>query len=207
MFYYVSGKLAYLDPSIAVIDAGGVGYKFIITQHTHDAMPPHLSVSEPPTVKLFSYMSVREDAVELYGFISEDELSAFKSLITVSGVGPKAAVSILSLLTPAKLALAICTEDKKAISAANGIGPKTAARIILELKDKMKNHSLPSDIENDSSPIVFSDTPSTKLSDAQDALAVLGYSRSEAISALKSIDTTNLELDEIIKQALKKLMR
>ena len=143
----------------------------------------------------------------LAGFISEDELSAFKSLITVSGVGPKAAVSILSLLTPAKLALAICTEDKKAISAANGIGPKTAARIILELKDKMKNHSLPSDIENDSSPIVLPDSPSSKLSDAQDALAVLGYSRSEAISALKSIDTANLELDEIIKLALKKLMR
>ena len=207
MFYYVSGKLAYLDPSIAVIDAGGVGYKFMITQNTYQSMPPHLSVAEAPTVKLFSYMSVREDAVELYGFISEDELSAFKSLITVSGVGPKAAVSILSLLTPAKLALAICTEDKKSISAANGIGPKTAARIILELKDKMKNHSLPGDIENNEPISDISATPSSKLSDAQDALAVLGYSRSEAISALKSIDTANLELDEIIKQALKKLMR
>ena len=207
MFYYVSGKLAHLDPSIAVIDAGGVGYKFMITQNTYQAMPPHLSVEEAPTVKLFSYMSVREDAVELYGFISEDELSAFKSLITVSGVGPKAAVSILSLLTPAKLALAICTEDKKSISAANGIGPKTAARIILELKDKMKNHSLPGDIENNSPAPELSVNPGSKLSDAQDALAVLGYSRSEAISVLKTIDTANLELDEIIKQALKKLMR
>lgn len=207
MFYYICGKLAYLDPSTAVIDAGGVGYKFTITQNTHQAIPPHLSVAEAPTVKLFSYMSVREDAVELYGFISEDELSAFKSLITVSGVGPKAAISILSLLTPTKLALAICTEDKKAISAANGIGPKTAARIILELKDKMKNHSLPSDL--DSGAIISEPISSSggKLSDAQDALAVLGYSRSEAISVLKTIDTASLELDEIIKLALKKLMR
>ena len=207
MFYYISGKLAYLDPSTAVIDAGGVGYRFTITHNTHQAMPPHLSVSEAPTVKLFSYMSVREDAVELFGFISEEELSAFKSLITVSGVGPKAAISILSHLTPTKLAIAICNDDKKAISGANGIGPKTAARIILELKDKMKNHSLPSDIENDSPAIETAASSSSKLSDAQDALAVLGYSRSEAISALKSIDTANLELDEIIKQALKKLMR
>lgn len=207
MFYYISGKLAYLDPFTAVIDAGGVGYKFTITQNTHRSMPPHLSVSEAPTVKLFSYMSVREDAVELFGFISEEELSAFKSLITVSGVGPKAAISILSHLTPTKLALAICTDDKKAISGANGIGPKTAARIILELKDKMKSHSLPSDTDSDDVFVETSDTASSKLSDAQDALAVLGYSRSEATAVLKTIDTATLELDEIIKLALKKLMR
>ena len=99
MFYYISGKLAALDPTYAVIDAGGVGYKLTISQNTHSAMPHHLTVSEAPTVKLFSYMAVREDGVELFGFYTQEELSAFKMLITVSGVGPKAAISILSQLS------------------------------------------------------------------------------------------------------------
>ena len=206
MFYYICGKLAALDPTYAVIDAGGVGYKMTITQNTYNSMPPHLSVKEAPTVKLYSYMAVREDGVELFGFMSEEELSAFKLLITVSGVGPKAAVAILSHLTPVKLSLAICTEDKKSISQANGIGPKTAARIILELKDKLKNQVFEDDGDNDA-PVVTSADASNKLSDAQDALTVLGYSRSEALNALKSIDTNALELDEIIRLALKKLMR
>ena len=206
MFYYICGKLAALDPAYAVIDAGGVGYKMTITQNTYSSMPPHLSVKEAPTVKLYSYMAVREDGVELFGFISEEELSAFKLLITVSGVGPKAAIAILSHLTPAKLSIAICTEDKKVISQANGIGPKTAARIILELKDKLKNQVFDTETD-DNAPAIANIGSSSKLSDAQDALTVLGYSRSEALNALKSIDTANLELDEIIKLALKKLMR
>ena len=205
MFYYISGKLALLDPAYAVIDAGGVGYKLTITQNTYSAMPPHLTVSEPPYVKLYTYMAVREDGIELFGFISEEELSAFKMLITVSGVGPKAAISILSLLSPAKLALAICTDDKKAISKASRIGPKTAARIILELKDKLKNTTI--EDEDPSGEYVTTATNSSKMSDAQDALAVLGYSRSEASSVLKNIDVDALELDEIIKLALKKLMK
>ena len=206
MFYYISGKLAHLDQNFAVVDAGGVGYKMTITQNTYNAMPPHLSVKEAPIVKLYSYMAVREDGVELFGFISEDELSAFKMLITVSGVGPKAAVSILSHLSPAKLAVAICTEDKKSISQANGIGPKTAARIILELKDKLKNEVFDDGSE---APVeaAISAPDSNKLKDAQDALAVLGYSRNEALSVLKNIDTATLELDEIIKLSLKKLMK
>ena len=205
MFYYISGKLAALDPTYAVIDAGGVGYKLTISQNTHSAMPHHLTVSEAPTVKLFSYMAVREDGVELFGFYTQEELSAFKMLITVSGVGPKAAISILSQLSPSKLAIAVCTEDKKAISQANGIGPKTAARIILELKDKLKGEISESD---QSSPEISEvKASSSKLGDAQDALSVLGYSRSEALNALKGIDTANLEIDEIIKLALKKLMR
>ena len=206
MFYYINGKLTALEPGFAVIDAGGVGYKMTITQNTYSSMPPRLTVSEPPTVKLYSYMAVREDGIELFGFISNEELSAFKMLITVSGVGPKAAVSILSQLSPSKLALAICTEDKKAIAKANGIGPKTAARIILELKDKLNAQ----DVDDTSSQDAIenlSQTNSSKLSDAQNALLVLGYSRSEALNALKSIETEKLELDEIIKLALKKLMR
>ena len=208
MFYYISGKLAHLDPTFAVVDAGGVGYKLTISGSTHSAMPRHLTVSEPPTVKLYSYMAVREDGVELFGFASEEELSSFKLLITVSGVGPKAALSILTQLTPQKLAIAICTEDKKAIAKANGIGPKTAARIVLELKDKLKQQTV---FEGDEA-ISLDDAAdlggsSSKRKDAEDALAVLGYSRNEASSVLRTIDTQNLELDEIIRQALKKLMR
>lgn len=208
MFYYISGKLAHLDPTFAVVDAGGVGYKLSISGSTHAAMPHHLTVSEPPTVKLYSYMAVREDGVELFGFASEEELSSFKLLITVSGVGPKAALSILTQLTPQKLAIAICTEDKKAIAKANGIGPKTAARIVLELKDKLKQQTV---FEGDEAISLDEATDlggsSSKRKDAEDALAVLGYSRSEASSVLRTIDTQNLELDEIIRQALKKLMR
>lgn len=208
MFYYISGKLAHLDPTFAVVDAGGVGYKLTISGSTHAAMSHRLTVSEPPEVKLYSYMAVREDGVELFGFASEEELSSFKLLITVSGVGPKAALSILTQLTPQKLAIAICTEDKKAIAKANGIGPKTAARIVLELKDKLKQQTV---FEGDEALSLDEATDlggsSSKRKDAEDALAVLGYSRSEASSVLRTIDTQSLELDEIIRQALKKLMR
>ena len=209
MFYYISGKLAHLEPTFAVVDVGGVGYKLTISGSTHSAMPPHLSVSEAPSVKLFTYLAVREDDIELFGFASEEELSSFKMLITVSGVGPKAALSILTQLTPTKLAIAICTDDKKSISKANGIGPKTAARIVLELKDKLQKESIAADIDTQNSidDIASALAPSSKRRDAEDALTVLGYSRSEASSVLKTIDVENLELDEIIRLALKKLMR
>ena len=137
MFYYIEGKLAHLDYGFAVIDANGVGYKLTITQTTYEAMPPHLSVSEAPIVRLYSYMAVREDGIELFGFATESELEAFKLLITVSGVGPKAAIAILSVFSPDKLFITIMNEDTKAIAKANGIGAKTAARIVLELKDKI----------------------------------------------------------------------
>ena len=207
MFYYISGKLAKLDGSFAVVDAGGVGFKMTISKSTYYRLSGN---NEAPTVKLYTYMAVREDGTELFGFATEEELSAFKLLITVSGVGPKAAISILSTLTPEKLALAICTEDKKAISQANGIGAKTAARIILELKDKLKAEGM-GDADDNSLSSLGSDVgaapdKSGKLSDAQDALTVLGYSRSEAARALATIDTS-LELDDIIRLALKKLMK
>ena len=208
MFYYISGKLAYLDTTTAVVDAGGVGYKFTISQSTYSQMPPHRSVNEKPTVTLYSYMAVREDAVELYGFASEDELSSFKLLITVSGVGPKAAISILSLLSPQKLALAICTDDKKTISKANGIGPKTAARIVLELKDKLKGQAIGTD-EDDGTSTVSEEIigASDKRSDAMSALMVLGYTKSEIVAALRGVEISNKETDDIIRLALKNLSK
>ena len=209
MFYYINGKLAHLDPTFAVLDVGGVGYKLTISGSTHSAMPPHRSVSEAPTVQLFTYLAVREDDIELFGFASEEELSSFKMLISVSGVGPKAALSILTQMTPQKLAIAICTDDKKAIAKANGIGPKTAARIILELKDKLQKEAIAeADLSSSADDeLVAAIGGSRKKRDAEDALAVLGYSRSEASAALRSIDIDSLELDEIIRLALKKLMR
>lgn len=208
MFYYIEGKLAHLDYTFAVVDAHGVGYKLTITQTTYEAMPPHLSVSEAPTVRLYTYMAVREDGIELFGFISEAELEAFKLLITVSGVGPKAAMAILSVFTPDKLAITIMNEDAKTIAKANGIGTKTAARIILELKDKISksfSENAPVSASAAASPVAPS--RSSKLSDAQSALLVLGYTKSEVVAALRGVDISNKETDDIIRLALKNLSR
>ena len=207
MFYYIAGKLAHLTPTTAVIDAGGVGYKMTISQNTYDSLPRSAADSHKD-VRLYTYMAIREDDIELFGFASETELSSFKMLLTVSGVGPKAAISILSLLTPEKFALAVCTDDKKTISKASGIGPKTAARIILELKDKLLKETDLSEAANASiESVAAPKTNSGKLSEAQDALMVLGYSRSEALAALKNIDTQADDLETIIKKALKQLMK
>ena len=210
MFYYISGKLAHLESGVAVIDAGGVGYKLTISGTTYDAMPPNRSVKEPPQVLLYTYMAVREDGIELFGFATQTELASFKMLISVSGVGPKAAMSILSLLSPEKFALAVCTDDKKTIAKANGIGPKTAARIILELKDKLMKEHTGEDLSAISGKNEAVSTVSGargKLAEATDALIVLGYSRSEAQSALKDLNTDGMELEEIIRASLKKLMK
>jgi Holliday junction DNA helicase RuvA len=209
MFYYIEGKLAHLDYGFAVIDANGVGYKMTITQTTYEAMPPHLSVSEAPVVRLYSYMAVREDGIELFGFATESELEAFKLLITVSGVGPKAAGAILSVFTPDKLAITIMNEDTKAIAKANGIGAKTAARIVLELKDKITktySESIPS-TQSATTSRVSAPAESSKLSDAQSALLVLGYTKSEIVAALRGVDLANKGTDDIIRLALKNLSK
>lgn len=206
MFYYISGLLAHLELNTAVVDAGGVGYKMTISQTTYSSLPHQPNAAQ--NVKLYTHMAVREDGIELFGFATEDELEAFQLLITVSGVGPKAAVSILSQLTPSRLVTAICADDKKAIAAANGIGPKTAARIILELKDKLKKVSFAPDTTDffpeEASP---AESASSKRSDALDALMALGYSRNEATAVLKTIDVDALALDDIIRLALKKIMK
>ena len=208
MFYYISGKLARLEHGFAVIDASGVGYKLTISDATYAQMPPHRNTAEKPVVTLYSYMAVREDGIELFGFATEEELASFKLLITVSGVGPKAAISILSLLSPQKLAVAICTDDKKTISKANGIGPKTAARIVLELKDKLKGTAFAEgdEIAEDGFATELSGL-ADKRADALSALTVLGYTKGEAEAVLRKIDTSALEVDDIIKEALKKLMK
>ncbi len=207
MFYYIKGKLVHLEPTFAVVDVGGVGYKLTVSGTTYEAMPPR-SVTDPPQVTLYTHLAVREDDIELYGFATQAELSSFRMLLTVSGVGPKAALAVLSLLSPEKFALAVCTDDRKTISRANGVGPKTAARIILELKDKMLKENggaIPDGGAVSSAPAAPAGRG--KLSEAVDALIVLGYSRPEALTALKTVDTDRLELEAIIRAALKNLMK
>lgn len=207
MFYYISGTLAHLTPTTAVVDAGGVGYKMTISQNTFESLPRSTD-SAAGNVRLYTYLSVREDGIELFGFANEAELSSFRMLLGVSGVGPKAAISILSLLTPEKFALAVCTDDKKTISKASGIGPKTAARIILELQDKLLKETPPDKADRSIAIAMTTEgTSAGKLSEAQDALAVLGYHRSEALAALSGIDISGMELEEIIRSALKKLIK
>lgn len=206
MFYFIRGELALLEHNFAVVDAGGVGYKLTISGTTYSALS-HSTASEAPKVKLYSHLSVREDGVELFGFASLEELNLFRLLLSVSGVGPKAAISILTQLTPEKLALAVCTEDKKQISKAPGVGPKTAARIILELKDKLHSAAEASAESGDTPVSTSSSDAGSKSAEALDALMVLGFNRAAALDALRGIDIENSELEDIIRTALKKLMK
>lgn len=202
MFYYLNGNLEYRDASTCVIDCGGVGYKLTVSLITSDSLINKMNQK----VKLFTYLAVREDGVELFGFGTNEERTCFNQLISVSGVGPKAAMSILSTLSPDKLALSVCSEDVKAISKAPGIGAKTAARIVLELKDKISK-----DMMTLGAKISTSDTVSIPqnsiLSEATEALMVLGYDKNTVLSALRGIDVQTTDVAEVIKAALKKLAR
>ena len=199
MIYHLNGELVLCDMTLAVIDCGGVGYKLLISGNTLGKISDRVG----ERVKLFTYMKVSEDAVDLYGFADEDELETFKLLISVSGVGAKFALSILSLMTPSRLAAAIGAGDAKAIAKAQGVGPKTAQRIILELKDKMAKQIT---VDTDTGEVITEEPAGNNMSDAIDTLIVLGYKRGEATAALKGIDP-KLSLEEVIRLALKKLAK
>jgi Holliday junction DNA helicase RuvA len=200
MFYYLSGQVALMEENLAVIDCGGVGYACRTTRNTLSRL------HQGENARLFTYLSVREDAVDLYGFATREELNCFQQLIGVSGVGPKAAVAILSAVNPTGLAMAVVTGDEKALTAAQGIGKKTAQRIILELKDKMaKSQPIPSGESYCGKGTTV--IPQNKLSEATAALAVLGYSSAEIQTAFQGIAMEELTLEEIIRQALKKMVK
>ena len=201
MFYYLNGTIAHVAPYLAVIDCGGVGYACRTTNVTLSA----LKVGQPG--KLYTHLNVREDAVELYGFATEEELNCFQMLLGVSGVGPKAALYILSSATPERLALAIITGDEKALTAAQGIGKKIAQRIILELKDKLAKGQLGNGAGETYGGTGVTVIPENKVSEASAALAVLGYSQSEIAVALKGMELENMTLEQIIKQALKRMVK
>ena len=198
MFYYVSGTVAEIGPNLAVIDCGGVGYACATTNYTISRL------KKGERAKLFTYLHVREEIFELFGFSSQQELSSFKMLIGVSGVGPKAALAILSSTTPNNLALSIVTGDEKALTAAPGIGKKIAQRIILELKDKLAKEQ--TSFSSDGPVPVIAAGGANKAGEASAALAVLGYGTPEIAAALKGVDMEH-PLEEIIRQALKKMVR
>lgn len=201
MFYYLDGVIAEILPGLAVVDCGGVGYACMTTNNTL------ANLKKGQKSKLYTYLNVGENAFGLYGFGSQNELSSFKLLIGVSGVGPKAALAILSACTPETLAMAIVTGDEKALTAAQGIGKKIAQRIILELKDKMAKETAAGIDFSGGKGTVAAPLFSNKATEAAQALAVLGYSSQEVQLALKGVDIENLPLEEIIRQSLKRMVK
>ena len=197
MFYYVSGTVAHVEPYLAVIDCGGVGYACKTTSTTIS----QLQVGKAG--KLYTYLHVAEGIFDLYGFATQGELGSFKQLIGVSGVGPKAALAILSVCTPQALAMAVITGDEKALIAAPGIGKKIAQRIILELKDKLAKQQ---EIGMPAAPGIAAGEKS-KAVEAAAALTVLGYTQQDIAVAMKGIDAENLPLEEIVRQSLKKMVK
>ena len=201
MFYYLNGTVAEIAAGLAVIDCGGVGYACATTNYTLSQL------KKGERARLYTYLHVREDIFELYGFASQQELNSFKMLIGVSGVGPKAALAILSATTPQNLALSIVTKDEKALTAAQGIGKKIAQRIILELKDKLAKEQSSFTVQGGGSGAAPIPLGGSKSGEAAAALAVLGYGSQEISTALKGIDMDALPLEEIIRQALKKMVK
>ena len=199
MFYYLKGTVGHLAPNLAVIDCGGVGYACRTTSSTLSTLQTGESA------KLYTYLNVREDAMELYGFASENERNCFQMLIGVSGVGPKAALSILSATTPEGLATSIITGNEKALMVAQGIGKKIAQRIILELKDKLSKGQLPAEESYGGTGVTV--IPQDKTSEASAALAVLGYNPAEIAAALTGLELEKLTLEEIVRQALRKMVK
>ena len=201
MFYYLDGTVAEILPYLAVIDCGGVGYACKTTNYTLSRL------KKGQRGKLYTYLNVGEDVFDLYGFATQNELNSFKLLIGVSGVGPKAALAILSTSTPESLALAIVTGDEKSLTAAPGIGKKIAQRIILELKDKMAKESAATGLDFSGGGAVSAPAFTSKAREAAQALAVLGYTSAEVAQALRGVDVENLSLEEIIRQSLKKMVK
>ena len=201
MFHYISGVAAELLPNLAVIDCNGVGFEVNTSAYTLS----QLKTGEK--ARLYTYVYIREDTFEIYGFSGKSEKRCFEMLLGVSGVGPKAALSILSSNTPEGLVMSIVTGNEKAIMAAPGVGKKIAQRVILELKDKLAKET---------QSVSFADTAAftapvaggnSKLSDASAALTVLGYSASEISAALKGIEPEELTTEQIVKTALKRMMK
>jgi Holliday junction DNA helicase RuvA len=200
MFYYLRGTLALNENNTAVVDCGGVGYQLAVSAMTA-ARLERVGVGEAVTV--YTYMAFRQEAVELFGFYDRQELESFKTLIGVNGVGPKAALAILSTLTPEQFAMAVMSGDTRAITRAPGVGPKLASRIALELKDKVDATLVSGDMAD---IVVAVEPQSDNAEEAVKALLVLGYSRGQAKSAVAQIDAS-APVEEIVRAALRLLMK
>ncbi len=199
MFYSVRGKLIHMDSSTAVVECGGVGYNCQTTMNTLK----NLRLGDEVT--LFTYLNVREDAMELFGFSAKTELDTFKTLIGVSGVGPKAGLAILSELSPEQVAMAIATDDIKTITRAQGVGKKIAQRIVLELKDKLAK-SLSSEDTSLPSSSAAANAAMGNIPKAIEALGVLGYSPADVSGILATMDSA-LPVEQLIAQTLRQMGR
>ena len=198
MFYYLDGTVAHTEPFLAVIDCGGVGYACRTTNNTL------AKLKKDGRVRLYTYLNVGDGVFDLYGFASQAELGSFRQLLGVSGVGPKAALAILSLTTPEGLTSAVITGDVKTLTAAPGVGKKIAQRIILELKDKLTKEKE----ESGFVPLASAEQENRgKASEAAQALAVLGYSQQDISVAMKGLDADALSLEELIRQALRRMVK
>ncbi len=198
MFYSLTGKLIHTEAYLAVVECGGVGYRCMTSLTTLSCLPP-----AGERVTLYTHLNVREDALDLFGFYSMNELDAFKKLIGVSGVGPKSALAVLSDMTPDRLALCIASGDAKSLTRAPGVGVKLAQRLILELKDKISKAELASGVGEAAVQI---GADGSGMNEAAAALCTLGYSQSQAAEALAGL-AADLPVDELIRQALKKVAR
>lgn len=200
MFHYIEGIVDSLEPNLAVIDCGGVGYGIYTTAYSLSRLKPG------DKGRLYTYEVVREDCFDLYGFVTQSEKRCFEMLVSVSGVGPKAALSILSATTPESLAVAIISENEKAIMAAQGVGKKIAQRVILELKDKLSKQAGGVSLSGGVT-LPVGDPNGSAVSDATAALTVLGYSPAEINAALKGADIEGRDAEEVIKICLKQMMK
>lgn len=198
MFYSVKGKLIHTEPGVAVIECGGVGFKCFVSMNTQRTLP---RIGEE--AMLYTYLSVREDALDLFGFATGAELNCYKMLTGISGVGPKVGLAILSELTPETVAMAAASGDTKAFARATGVGPKLAQRITLELRDKVKG-MFSGGADTVEVPVL--NDASSHAAQAVQALGALGYSPSEAAAAVGKIDSS-LKTEEIIRLALKALSK
>lgn len=199
MLYSLRGRLIHTEPSVAVVECGGVGYKCLTTMNTQRSLP---KLNEEAV--LYTHLNVREDAVELFGFATLGELDCFKLLTGVSGVGPKAGLAILSELSPQQVAMAVVSSDSKTITRAQGVGPKLAQRIILELKDKIKGFTADNDsVKTEGSDMMFD---SGNISKAVAALAVLGYSSADVTPVLSRLDSS-MTVEQLISATLKEMGR
>ncbi|MBR3766813.1 MAG: Holliday junction branch migration protein RuvA [Clostridia bacterium] len=200
MFYSLTGKIVYSDITSVAVECNGIAFSVTTSVNTLRKLG---NIGDIATV--YTYLAVREDGVELFGFYDNEELQYFKMLISVSGVGPKAAVAILSVLTPEVLALSITAGDVKSITKAQGVGPKIAQRIVIELKEKVSK-LVPSKISTGKISVATAVLSGGNSDEAVNALMALGYSHSEAAHAVASLDAS-LSVEELIKQALRNLSR
>lgn len=201
MYAYIKGKLEARGGDYVIIEAGGIGYKIFTSLSTLEA-----AGQTGHEFKAFTHLYVREDIMSLYGFATQEELGMFELLLTVSGVGPKAALALLSAVSPSKFGLAVITDDAKTLTRAQGIGTKMAQRIILELKDKIKKEQLALSTGAGFAKAAASGE-SSRLSEAVSALMVLGYTPVEASRAVAAVYSDELDLETIIKNSLKNLIR